>query len=107
MVTYYQIWFFHMHIFVSTIPDPSISLQYPEHHMIGFHPIDEKFRDIGTSLRKAVDLKEEYLCSLLHFREACGYECLMGLVECIGKMCVRAKESAVQLKFEAKGEVRR
>lgn len=74
--------------------------------MVGFPDIDEKFRDIGTSLRKAVDLQEDYISGLLQFQEACGYESSVDVVECIRKMCVRAKESSVSLKFESQGEVR-
>ena len=52
-------------------------------------------------------MREEYLSSLLHFREACGYEAQVGVVECIRKMCIRAKESDATLTIQSQEEVRR
>ena len=94
-----------MHTQTSLIP-PLPPLQYPEHHLVGFPDIDAKFRDIGAPLRKAVDIREEYLFSLHHFKEVCGYDGKVGVVECIKKMCIRAKASDITLNVNVDGEVR-
>ena len=63
------------------------------------------FRDIGTSLRHAVDMKEDFLYAMLHLQEVCGFEGKVGVAECLGTMCSRAQESNLTLKITEQGEV--
>ena len=80
-------------------------LQYPEHHLVGFPGIDAQFRNIGTSLRLAVDLREEFMYALLQLQEGCGFEGRVGMAQCLATMCARASESDLKLKIAAQGEV--
>ena len=96
----------YMHAHTNILNSTPPPLQYPEHHLVGFPDIDTKFRGIGAPLRKAVDIREEYLFSLHHFKEVCGYDGNVGVVECIKKMCIRAKASDITLNVNVDGEVR-
>lgn len=75
--------------------------------MVGFQPIDEAFREIGAPLRKAVDLMEEHSLAILFFKETCGYNSNVSMVDSIRKFCSRAKEGGFNLNVIAEGEVRR
>ena len=74
--------------------------------MVGFQPVDEKFKDIGAYLKKAVDLKEDYLVNLLHFKELLSYGPQISCEDGVGRMCSRARESNITLKLTSLGDVR-
>ena len=67
--------------------------------------MDAKFRDIGPLLRRGTEAMEEYQYSLLHFREVCSYGWQMDTLECVRKMCARAKQSGVSLSMHSVGQV--
>ena len=89
----------HLHPYT---PTPT---QYPEHHNVGHAAIDLHFRNAPGPIHKAVDLREDYVFALMHFKELCGHGPQASLVDCIDRMAVRAKSAGLSLSISTLGDV--
>lgn len=83
----------------------TLSLQYPEPQLVGLPVIDERFRTTHVHIHRAVDLREDYMFALTHFKESCGRGPQALLDECIVLLAARAKGSNLTLFLHVIGEV--
>ncbi len=68
--------------------------------------IDEQFVASRAHLHRAVDLKEDYVYAILHFKETCGRGAQALLKDCIEIVAARAKGSRLSLCLDVVGDVR-
>lgn len=73
--------------------------------MVGLPVIDERFRTTHVHIHRAVDLREDYMFALTHFKESCGRGPQALLDECIVLLAARAKGSNLTLFLHVIGEV--
>ena len=80
-------------------------LQYPEPQFVDLYGIDEHFRASRAHLRRAVDLREDYVYGLAHFKESVGRGPQALLGNCVEVVATRAKGSGLALFLNVVGEV--
>ena len=80
-------------------------LQYPEPQLVDLYGIDEHFRASRAHLRRAVDLREDYVYGLAHFKESVGRGPQALLGDCVEVVAARAKGSGLALFLNVVGEV--
>ena len=83
----------------------SFFLQYPEPQLVDLYGIDEHFRASRAHLRRAVDLREDYVYGLAHFKESVGRGPQALLGDCVEVVAARAKGSGLALFLNVVGEV--
>ncbi len=83
----------------------SSNLQYPEHHQVGHQGIDVHFRNIPGVIHRAVDLRENFTFSLLHFKELLGLGPQASLGDCVELFVNRTKSAGLNLCLEEIGDV--
>lgn len=82
-----------------------LPFQYPVPKLVELAAIDEQFTASRAHLHRAVDLQEDYMQALLHFKETCGRGAQALLKDCIEIVAVRAKGSRLSLCLDIVGEV--
>ncbi len=80
-------------------------MQYPEHHQVGHQGIDVHFRNVPGVLHRAVDLRENFTFSLLHFKELLGHGPQASLANCVELFANSAKSAGLDLCLEEHGDV--
>ncbi len=66
--------------------------------MVGFSGVDEHFGKIGPIFRHSVEIMEDLKYAMMLFKESCGHEPQVDLLNSTRWMLARAEQSGVSLK---------